>query len=81
MSSMQLTEGQRREAREDAGSLEALRAQLSQQMHETTAAKGELAALTSYMMDQMGPMVDEMAKRALQLTYHSCSSRTSLLSS
>ena len=69
MSSMKLTEGPRREAREDAGSLEALRKQLSQQVHETAAAKGEVAALTLYIADQMGPMVDEMAKKAQQITH------------
>ena len=69
MSSMRLTEGPRREAREEAGSLEALRAQLSQQMNQTAAAKGELANLTAYMTDQLAPMVDVMAKKAQQITH------------
>ena len=68
MSSIRLTEGPRREAREEAGSLEALRTQLSQQMNETAAAKREVANLTAYMTDQMAPMVDVMAKKAQQIT-------------
>lgn len=69
MSSMRLTEGPRRETREEAGSMEALRAQLSQQVNETAAAKSELANLTAYMTDQMAPMVDVMAEKAQQITH------------
>ena len=69
MSSMKLAKGPRREAREKAGSLEALRARLSQQVHETEAAKRRLAVLTAYMTGHMGPIVDEMAKKAQHITY------------
>ena len=68
MSSMKLTEGPRREAREEAGSLEALRALLLQQVHETMATKRDMADLTAYMTDHMGPMVDEVAKKAQHIT-------------
>ena len=66
---MELTEGPRRKVREDTGSLEALRAQLSQQVHETTKAKGEVAALTACMTDHMAPMMDKMAKQAKHITH------------
>ena len=71
MSSMKLTEGPRREVREDAGSLETLRAQLNQQVHETAAAKGQVAALLAYMIDQMAPMVSKMEKKAKDIMYQS----------
>ena len=69
MSSMRLTEGPRREAKAEAGSLEALRAQLSQEMNDKAAAKKEIATLTAYMTDQLAPMLDVMAKKAQQTTH------------
>ena len=71
MSSMKLTEGPRREVREDAGSLETLRAQLRQQVHETAAAKGQVAALLAYMTDKMAPMVSKMEKKAKDIMHQS----------
>lgn len=71
MSSMKLTEGPRREVREDAGGLETLRAKLRQQVHETAAAKGQVAALLAYMTDKMAPMVSKMEKKAKDIMHQS----------